>query len=230
MLTLIHGNDVASSRKFFLQEREKFFGAFFVQESEVDLTSLAQFLEGGGLFEDSKIVFIEQFLSDRRKSAEKDNIIAYLVKQAKSHTIFLWEGKELDRGVIASLAGAQVKLYKLPSSLFVLMDAIRPGNGKALVKLFHGCLETSEPEMVFFMLVRQLRLLIAVGGGGGETISEVGKMAPWQRGKLEAQAKLFEEERLVELYRGLFEIESLYKTGGLSVSIIAKIDFFLLSI
>jgi len=230
MLTIIHGNDVVRSRKFFLLEKQRFYDAAFMQEGEVNLTMLAQFLEGGGLFGDSKTIFIEQFLSGRKKSSEKEFVISYLKEQAKLHDIFLWEGKELERGVIGFFKGASVKLYKLPSSLFALMDAIKPGNGKVLIELFHKSIETSEAEMVFFMLVRQFRMLIAVGDKNGETISEISRMASWQKGKLEAQAKLFESFRLIDLYKMLFKIETEYKTGAVSGSLIARIDFFLLKI
>ena len=171
MLTIIHGNDIVASRKFFLQERERFSDASLLHEDEVNLTMLAQLLEGGGLFGDSKILFIEQFLSGRKKSLEKEFVVNYLAKQAKTHAIFLWEGKELERGVIAPFKDANVKLYKLPSTLFVFLDAIKPGNGKALIQLFNKSIEASEAEMVFFMLVRQFRFLLAVADKDVETIS-----------------------------------------------------------
>ncbi len=230
MITIIHGNDIVASRKFFLQEKQRFPDVELINEDEVNLTMLAQFLEGGSLFGDSKTLFIEQFLSGRKKSLEKEFVINYLVKQAKTHAIFIWEGKELERGVISPFKDANVKLYKLPSTLFVLMDAIKPGSGKLLVKLFHDCIETTEVEMVFFMLVRQFRLLLAVSDKDGTTISEVGRMAPWQRSKVEAQAKLFQTSTLIDLYNMLFEIETLYKTGGISGSLVAQIDFFLLNV
>jgi len=244
MLTIIHGNDIVTSRKFFLQEKQRVADATFMQEAKVNLTNLAQVLEGGGLFgndlpalpagrqggRQGKTLFLEHFLSGRRKSLEKEFVVDYLVRQAKAHAIFLWEGKELERGVIAPFIGANIKLYKLPSTLFTLMDAIKPGNGKALIQLFHSCLETTEAEMVFFMLIRQFRLLIALADNDGATISEVGRMAPWQRGKVEVQAKLFETSTLIDLYSMLFEIETLYKTGGLTGSLVAQIDFFLLNV
>ena len=138
MLTIIHGNDIVTSRKFFFQEKQRFPDVTLMHEDEVNLTILTQVLEGGGLFEDSKTLFIEQFLSQRRKSSEKEFVITYLAKQAKTLTIFLWEGKELERAVFSPFKDANVKLYKLPSTLFAFLDAIKPGNGKLLVQLFHS--------------------------------------------------------------------------------------------
>jgi DNA polymerase III delta subunit len=230
MLIIIHGNDIVTSRKVFLSEKQRFPEALLMREDEVNLTMLAQLLEGGGLFEDSKTLFIERFLSDRKKSLDKEFVVAYLVKQAKTHTIFLWEGKELDRGVISPFKDANIKLYKLPSTLFALLDAIKPGAGQNLVKLFHSCLETTEVEMVFFMLVRQFRLLLSVSEKQDQPISEIIRMSSWQKNKLQNQAKLFPGPTLIDLFNCLFQIETQYKTGNLPLSLVAKIDFFLLKI
>ena len=230
MLTIIHGNDIVTSRKFFLSEKQRFPEALLMREDEVNLTMLAQLLEGGGLFDEAQTLFIEQFLSARKKSLDKEFVVTYLVKQAKTHAIFLWEGKELDRAVISPFIGAKVSLYKLPSTLFSFLDAIKPGGGQNLIKLFHSCLETTEVEMVFFMLVRQFRLLLAVSEKQDPAISEIARMSSWQKSKLQNQAKLFPSSTLIDLFNCLFQIETLYKTGNLSLSLVAKIDFFLLKI
>jgi hypothetical protein len=230
MLTIIHGSDIAASRKYFLEEKEKFSSAEFLKGSQINLTDLSQLLEGGGLFENSHTIFIEQFLTDRKKSTEKDAIISYLTKQAKSNAIFLWEGKELDRTALSQFKEASIKSYKLSSTLFTLLDAIKPKNGTQLVQLFHRSLETSDAEMVFFMLVRQLRILLALSDKNSETITEVSRLAPWQKGKLERQVSLFEKNYLEKLYSKLFQIELAQKTGTLSSSLTSTIDFFLIEL
>jgi len=230
MLTIIHGNDVASSRKFFLEEKKRLDAAIILREDEINLTSLAQVLDGGGLFEEVRSVFIEDFLTKRQKSIEKEAVVAYLTAQAKTHSIVLWEGKELAVGSLNSFKQAVIKAFKLPSSLFAFLDALRPGNGRQLIQLFHQTLESTEAEMVFFMLVRQLRILLCMSEGGNNTISEVARIAPWQRGKLEGQMKTFGKEKLEGLYIRLFSIEVGQKTGGLQSSLTSAIDFFLAEI
>lgn len=230
MLTLIHGSDTTSSRNFFLEEKEKFNDAEIVKGSEINLTDLHQLLEGGGLFENNAAIFIEQFLTERKKSAERDAIILYLTKQAKNNAIFLWEGKELDRTALSQFKEASIKLFKLSSQLFSFLDGIKPKNGTQLVQLFHKSLETSDAEMIFFMLIRQFRILLALSEKGTETISEVSRLAPWQKGKLEKQVSLFEKIYLEELYSKLFQLELSQKTGTLSSSLTSAIDFFLAEI
>lgn len=230
MLTIIHGSDTAASRNYFLQEKQRFAKGVLLRGSLIDLTDLCQLLEGGGLFGDNKQIFIEQFLSERKKSAERDAIISYLKKQGETHEIFLWEGKEFDLRTLAPFKGAVIKTYKLSSTLFAFLDAVKPNNGKQLAQLFHKTLQTTEAEMIFFMLVRQLRILIVLSDKGGENISETLRLAPWQKSKLETQAGLFGENYLKQLYLRLFQIELGQKTGMLSSSLVCAVDFFLLGI
>lgn len=234
MLTIIHGNDTALSRKYFLDERQKAPEAVLLEAENVNLTDLTQLLQGGGLFGETRHLFIEQFLTKRKKSADFTDILTYLEKQAKEHIIVLWEGKELERSTLNNVKTAINKSFKLPQSLFLLLDAIKPGNGKLLIKLFHQTIETSEAEMVFFMLIRQFRLLLALsekeGADTSDSIDEVKRMAPWQKSKLQKQACLFEPIHLLTLYEKLFQIETGQKTGGLTMPMISTIDFFLLEV
>lgn len=230
MLTIIHGTDIIASRKYFLEEKEKTSATELLKGSLINLTDLYQLLEGGGLFENSRTVFIEQFLTEKKKSAERDVIISYLSKQAANHTIYLWEGKELDRTTLSLFKQASVKSYKLSSMLFAFLDGIKPNNGAQLVQLFHKSLETNDAEMIFFMLIRQFRILLALSDKNEETISEVSRLATWQKSKFEKQTALFEKDNLLQLYSKLFQIELAQKTGNLPSSLTASIDFLLLKI
>lgn len=230
MLTLIHGSDIVASRKFFLEQKMKNTQSLLLEEATVSLTDLTQVLDGGGLFEDTKTVFIEQFLSKRKKSIEKEAIINYLLEKATSHTIWLWEGKELERTALTTFKSAIVKDFKLPSSLFAFLDSLRPGNGKQMVRLFHQTLETTEAEMVFFMLVRQFRILLALVEPSDMIIDEARRLPSWQRGKVEKQATVFGADLLMQCYEQLFQVERAQKTGNLASPLASTIDFFLLGI
>jgi len=119
-----------------------------------------------------------------------------------------------------------------------------------LISLFHQTIETTEIEMVFFMLIRQIRLLLALSqtrhSGEEERrlqnpdsgrarmteneIDELKKMAPWQKSKLEKQASLFPQEQLIVFYQKLFTIEVGQKTGTLTAPLVSTIDFLLLEV
>ena len=68
MITIIHGNDTASSRKYYIDQKTA--DAFSFEGEKVSLTDLVQILEGGGLFSDSKKIFIDDFLSKRKQGKE----------------------------------------------------------------------------------------------------------------------------------------------------------------
>src|SRR6266568_768058 len=233
MLTIIHGNDTAQSRKCFLDERNKTKDAVLLDADQINLTDLAQILEGGGLFGETKFLFVEQFLTKRKKSSDFKDILSYLETQALENTIVLWEGKELERGALNEFKKVSIKIFKFPQTLFQLLDAIQPGNTKVMLNLFHQTIETAEVEMVYFMLVRQFRMLLALSETKTQTenpIDELKRIAPWQKGKLEKQANAFELGHLVNLYDKLFQIEVGQKTGGLSTPLVSTIDFFLLEV
>jgi hypothetical protein len=230
MLTLIHGSDIAHSRTYFQEERQRLKDSVLLDADAINLTDLAQVFDGGGLFGETKYLFIEQFLTKRKKSSDFDHIVKQLEKYGHEHTIILWEGKELDRGALNVFKTATVKAFKLPQTLFQLLDSLQPGNGKLLIKLFHKTIQTSETEMIFFMLVRQVRILLALSSASQTQIDEVKRLAPWQRGKLEKQASLFKGNTLIELYNKLFALEIGQKTGTLSSPLVSAIDFLLLEV
>lgn len=230
MLTIIHGTDIVASRKFFLDQKQSHPEALSLDAESVNLTDLAQVIEGGGLFGESKYIFIEQFLIKRKKSSDYKDVIAYLDTHADEHTIFLWENKELDIATQKAFKKAAVRPFKLPQTLFTMLDNIKPGNGKLLIKQFHETIESTEVEMVFFMLIRQFRMLLALTDQtSNQEIDEVKKLT-WQRAKMQKQATAFEIDQLLSLYSKLFEIERGQKTGTLSVPLTTAIDFFLLEI
>ena len=232
MLTIVHGSDTAQSRKYFLDEKQKHEDAVLLDAEKVTLTDLAQLFEGGSLFSEAKILFVEQFITKRKKSGDFTDIVAYFEKQAPEHMIVLWEGKDLDIGSLKTFKQPVIKAFKLPQTLFQLLDAIAPGNGKALVKLFHQTIQTTETEMVFFMLVRQFRILLALQTqpSTDNPIDELKRMAPWQKSKLQKQVQLFTSEHLLSLYRKLFHTEVAQKTGFLNAPLSTTIDFFLLEV
>lgn len=230
MITLIHGTDIASSRKYFVDLKNKEKGAISIDGQNVSLTDLVQVFEGGGLFDESKSYFIEQLFGKKKKSRELDQIIDYIKKNENENNIFIWEDKELTRAAISQFKNPILKLFKIPQNLFSFLESIQPGNGRSMISLFHQTLEEADAEMVFFMLVRQVRLLLALTEPGSDGIDEVKRMAPWQKGKITSQADRFEIGQLKLLYAKLFEIEKAVKTGNLPTSMTQSIDILLLEI
>jgi DNA polymerase III delta subunit len=162
MLTLIHGDDITKSRQLFISLKEKYPDTVSLDGQDVTLTDLAQVLEGGDLFSDTKKLFIEQLITKKRASVEYKSIINYLLAHADKATIVIWEGKELENNLLSTFKSNTIRLFKLPQSLFALLDTIKPGYGKQLLHLFHQTLATTEEEVILYMLIRHFRLLLAL--------------------------------------------------------------------
>ncbi len=251
MLTLIHGDNLAATRKHLIDLKFKYPNANLFEGSEITLTDLVQTLEGGGLFSDEKVIFIENLLSRRKQSTELKDLIIYLLSQADNATIVMWEEKEIEKKTVSTLKNATIRTFNLPKPLFTLLDSLQPTNGKNLLRLYHEVLETVDEELVFYMLVRHFRLFIALHPQSNlhrernektaiepmendpfritQPIEEVKRMQEWQRTKLIKQAKSFSQEQLVSYYIKLYEIEKGLKTGSQSQPLKRLIDIFLVA-
>jgi hypothetical protein len=229
MITIIHGEDTNASRNALYQLREKS-QPLVLDGEKISLTDLTQVFDGGGLFATEQTIVIEQLLSKRKGTKEFETMLTLLQEHTLDTELYLWEGKELDKKALSAFPHATIKAYKLPQTLFLLLDSIRPNQGQKLVQLFHQTLQHAEAEMIFFMLIRQIRLLLALSEQGKQQIDEVKRLAPWQQAKLQKQAKAFPLPVLLSLHAQLFEIEKQLKTGGLPLDLSLAIDNLLLGI
>lgn len=230
MITIIHGDDTASSRSLFISQKNQHKDAISFSGEILSLTDLIQSIEGGGLFREEKHIFIDELLFKKKQQTELKEIITYLNSHQLETDTILWENKSLTKSVLSFFPKATVKHFPLPQSLFQFLDAIVPGNGKTLVLLFHKTITASELQIVVFMLVRHVRLLLAMLSDESFSIDEVKRLAPWQKGKLARQAKLFTHTQLLKIHRELFSIDLEQKTGKSALTLPQAIDFFLLGL
>src|SRR5258708_2845962 len=146
MITLIHGEDIAASRNFYYELKQKTTDAITLDGITTSPVDVQQALSGQDLFGDTKAIFIEDLLSKRKNLKDIEPLIATL--NNSSADIVLWESKELTPKQSGVLKGASIKLFKIPSTIFAFLDGIKPKNGKQLIELFHKTLEDKEPEFV----------------------------------------------------------------------------------
>ncbi|HYK09056.1 MAG TPA: hypothetical protein VEW42_06175 [Candidatus Eisenbacteria bacterium] len=235
MITLIHGEDITASRNFYFDAKKKSVDAITLDGTAITLTDLQQALSGSDLFGVKKDIFIENLIS-KRKSIKDIEQFVDIITDSNAETV-LWESKELTPKQVGLFGKAAVRLFKIPSTIFAFLDGIRPNNGKQLIELFHKTLEDKDPEFVLFMLQRQIRTLLALSSSSEESesrsatfISELSRLAPWQKGKVEKQAGLFSTQQLLDVHDKLFQLELDMKTGGLTLPLAESIDMLLLSI
>lgn len=228
MITIFHGDATASSRKAYIEKKQATKNPLTFNGDKLILTDLMQVIEGGQLFSEAKNIFIEDFLTKRKAGKEMSEILDFL-KNAKEVNIYLWEGKEIDKRKLSQFKNAKILPFKFPQMLFSFLDSLKPTMGRKSIPLFHQSLQSSEPEIVFFMIIRQFRLLLALDEKSATNIDEL-RTISWQESKLKKQASLFGKEDLVNIYKKLMEIDLGNKTGALNMPLATAIDFFLLSL
>jgi DNA polymerase III delta subunit len=230
MITILHGDDIASSRNYYITERQKSKNTVILDGDKLTISDLMQSLEGGSLFNEEKDIFIENFFSGKKANANFKELVIYLDKHTNEANICFWENSELSKTELATFKKATIKLFKIPKNLFGFLDNIKPGNIDS-VKQFHELLSLTPEELIFFMLVRQFRILLAISDIDTKNpIDELKRLAPWQMGKLKNQARLFGMEKLTTIYTRLYEIDSAYKQGKLPATLTLTIDFLLVDL
>ena len=224
MITILHGDDIVSSRNLFLLEKKKYSNSEIFDAKKSNFVSLQEILNAKNLFFEDNAIFIENLFSSIKN--EKD-ILELLKNANKNFNIFIWEGKELSKSDLSRLKNAIVKLFKLPQNLFLFLDNVRPNNPQNLT-FFHNALNNTSVDLIFYMIVRQFRLLLTLSDSGSG-IDEVKRLAPWQKQKLLRQVKYFTIDELKKIYKKLYELDLTIKTGE-SESLVSSIDFFLLDV
>ncbi len=236
MITIIHGSDLSSSRNYFISLREA--QSLTYSGDEVNLTMLTQIIEGGGLFGQDKTIFIENYFSKKKPSSEHKEIVDLLLKNVGKINLYFWEPKEISKSTLAFFPKAIIKTFNFPQSLFSFLEAIRPNAGKSLLTLYHEALKNSEIELIFYMVVRQMRLLLAIKAQDNQeakiseenVIEEIKRLSPWQNSKLHRQVALFSFSALKSIYKRLAVLDRDSKSGRLPLPLVQSLDILLLEI
>lgn len=229
MITLVHGNDIAASRNFYIEERQKYKEFEVLEGKNLEFAHLFQKLEGNSLFSTEINIFVENFFSNLKStSTEYKKVVEYLNKK-KDVSIFFWEDKELTKAQVGNFKNATVKLFNYPQLLFTFLDAIKPHN-PLVVKLFADLQKNMEAELIFYMIVRQFRLMLTVLSVGSTNIDDAKRLAPWQMSRLKSQANLFGKEKLTKIYNKLYKMDYESKYGLSSLNLAKAIDIFLLDL
>lgn len=229
MIRIIHGENISESREELLRQKSSLDNVVSFDGISITKESLSDFFSGG-MFNDDKNLIIENLLSKNKKSKNLDELFEILNKNSKDSTILLWEEKEITPAMLKKFPKSQEYNHKIPKLIFTFLDSLTPRNGEHLIKILHNLIQNTSIEIILFMLTRQIRLLLALSSKNEDEIEDLSKLAPWQRGKLEKQSRLFEKEKLKELYNKIYKNDYGSKTGTLNMPVTTAIDILLLDI
>jgi len=228
-MIILHGENNLLSRQKLASEianfRLKTQGEVLRYEgNNLNLMDLRQSLESNSILGHTHLVVVENLFSGRT-SLEKQKIIDYLKKTSPKNLI-IWEEKKIDGRILVAFKG-QVLKFDLDPFIFRFLDSLVPGNSKISLTLFHQCLAQDSPEIIFFMLQRQIKYLIIAADLGQKGLK---MMEGWRAQKLTYQAQKFTLVKLMKIYRQLLKIEAQQKTGRTPFDLTSQLDLLLASL
>jgi hypothetical protein len=220
MLTIICGEDNVASRNYFLKLQNDFknkdYQIINILHNQVDEILRWQ-SQSFYLFKPKIVFFIENLFQNYLKKNKKGNEILKKLHQIKEQ-VFDWEDQKSKYEL--NLPGfLTIKEFKPKASVFLMLDACYPGNLNKFLNLLHLVNETSNENILFYMLVKHLRSLILIKENQPINIKN-----QWQLRKLQSQAKLWPKEKLLNFYDSLFKIDSLIKTSSSPFNFIELLD------
>lgn len=214
MIILFHGENILASRRALI-EKIKVFKAKKVEIISLDgrkvsLTEIKQACEAKSLFGAGRLVIIERFYA-RPRSHEKTVINRYFQNLPASIDLIFWEEKQLTPSQLKILP-QQVKIYlfKIQPVIFKFVDSFYPGNPRTSLNLLGQCLRVEAAEMIFYMLCRQVRLLILAKDSGKKGLTG---LPFWMQNKFLRQSRRFSLEQLLAIHQKLLITDYEQKTG-----------------
>lgn len=226
-MLILHGDNMVASRKVLNQNikqaKTKGNETLRFNGKKLTLNELQQALESKSLFGTERLIIVENLLSSSPSKTRTD-LFNYLKKNFFVNLI-LWEGKEIKR--LAEFKKAKIQLFKLPPTIFQFLDSLTPGEGKTSLSFLHLCLKQGSAEMVFYMLARQLRLLIMAADLGKKGLTS---LHPFQQEKIARQAKKFTLSQLLSLHQQLLKIDWQQKTGQAPMPLSSQLDLLIASL
>ena len=229
MITLLHGDHTLASRN----ELNRLKDAASNKEIRVldgralELSTLVQSLESSSLFGGDTLVIIERLFGKIGKFPKRiAELCTILIRSSEATDIILWEDKEVGVTVTKNLgSNAKIQLFKLTVIIFEFLDSLIPGNSKQLMEIYSRLIIEEAPELVFAMMVKRVRQLIQLADG----VTPTG-VAGWQASRLTTQAQSFTMEKLLGMYKTLYDRELSIKTGTSPFSISSHIEQFIIQI
>ncbi len=210
MIYLLHGEDVGASRQYLLELKNNYASdsVSVFDAKKFDADEFFRACETPSLLSDRRLIVVEgnprELLIVNRESLGSGDLAIWIGEELKSSNKLFKQVKEL---------GGQIRHFKpvIPKHVFGFLDALGYKNKKKAFLELHRLLDQGEaPLYLLTMIVWQIRNLLKVqfsANGGPKP-----KMAPFVLRKAQGQAKNFEEEELIGVFKNLLDVEVKLKT------------------
>ena len=188
--------------------------------TKITLEQIRSATGSSSMFGNDKLIVIENLLSSQ-KSQRKEKITDYLFHKEFNNEIILWEGKNVDRRTIPQ--GLVIEVFEPDKHLFKFLESLKPNSAVISLSILKQLEKTEAPELIFYMLTRQVRQLILAK-------ENLYKGAPWQESKLKAQASQFKAGQLELIFKELEKIDYNQKTGNDALDLTSRLDILIASL
>lgn len=207
-MIVFHGDNQIQSRRALSEAKEKAAKdgdeVVVINGQKSTLSDIKQALESGSLFGGGRLLVIESLLSGKASKNQKE--ISDYLKKNGGHAV-LWEGKKVSPTAVKSVNGED-REFKVSPEIFHLTDSIRPNGAGDSLQSLSMCLIQEDAEMVFYMLCRQVRMMI-------QAKTDLNSLTgnPYMIRKVVAQVGPFSQDKLLSMHQKLYEIDKGIKTG-----------------
>jgi len=221
---ILHGENIIASRQKLVTSiqnyTDKGFELFHLEAKNLDVPTLEEKLGSTNLFGNQHGVIIEG-LHSLPISARKKTLIKML--SATKTALILWEKRSLTPTMLKPFAGAMILEFKPTNQLFKWLDELSPmpTSFKTQSTLLQKALYQDGAELCFFLLIRQVRMLLSSKSG----VAIQG--APFMISKISRQSQKYSLPELLQLHQQLYLLDLRQKTSQLRGSLALELDLLM---
>ena len=207
-ITIIHGENSSASLNFLKSILDGFKkkGVVISRISKELPINITEALTQGELFNEESLFLLEE--PDKLSANE----VLWISRNAKSlkGVFLIYHDSELPALFLNKLSDvSEVRLFKLPQSLFTFLDSFQPRGAGRCIKLYHELLQKEAPEFLFAVFCKHVRDLY-----WARVNPESLTYPAWRVSKLRRQASAFSEEKLKKTLNSLARIDYSSKTSS----------------
>lgn len=217
-LILVHGEDVKkiNDRVAAFVDSAKKRDWQIERVNKKDAFNLGESLTQENLFAKEKLFVVNGFRSITKKDVE------WIKTHTKSdYTLVVQNEGTLSASDIKKLPFSKIEKYDISVNIFKFTDSFKKGNAKNCLKILNELKESEPMELVIAMFTRHLTDLYRIQKGYSI------KAPSWKKSDLQKISDEFGEEQLVNMVKGLANLDYKSKTGKADSNM--EFDLFIVS-
>lgn len=224
MISLLYGGNTTASRNELNILKEAASGKEIIclDGAKINETELVQAIESESLFNNDKVIIIENLYSRKKAPFWKNALL-----KNSDKNIIIWENRDLPKSFLDLLPrNTKIKFFKLPVVLFKFLESLGKKDPALTFSLLNETLKKEQPELIFYMLTRHIRNLIIAKDEN--CLKSLG-LSPWQLSRLTTSAKYFNMEKLISIYKKLLDVDIKNKSGLSPLDIRKQIEMIIVN-